>query len=1271
MKSLKIAFLAFVAAAAIAAVPAANAQTLHFAASGSSAMFQQFGISVVNDIAEGSATCGGQPVGTNCSVHHFTIKGSCSDSTLAGTPCVGVNDTRNHAIPPETATFWAAWVCPLPADCNGSNATDVWYYNQVDSTVGVRTYLGSAQTVVAAGTKAGTDLPTNTLPAALLLHGDPTGACGGPTTCDAAMIPADVYAAINNSVLNTGMTDIRPEDALFATKRANSTSTLSPWTGLGYGGGPSTLVGASIASAFTATFATPVAFGLPGGTDPFTSAAIPSTIKVFAVGEEPIVFIVNRRNSSGLGSLNGGNPWYNNVVDNVASGPMAYSPSPIGQLFGGVTCSGSSPAIGNWNGTTFTAGLPPSAADFAVNPILREALSGTMNTVEFSSFRTFGGQLKNVGGSSVSNSNVSVTTSQESNLVAVAGNAPINPLGGPQSSNPPGTPCTTNGGSGLGKRYRAVGTGEMVGKSATACSSGFTGVGCVGDSIGYTFFSFANVSALSKSTNYGYLQLDGVDPIFASYTGSEPGQATSVEQGALPACIPANNGTPGGCEATDVWASGVSFPNLRNGTYRAWSLLRAMCDTASAHCTTSSDALGTEAIIVAAQKDIHNNNNHAVADFLPFSDDNSFGVAGGFGDAQYVRSHYAFNSAVGASSNTYPSTHITPSFSILPSGLNPDQANGAGGSPEAGGDAGGCIVAALPPSVMAITDFFGTNGSGGLWTKRKFDYTPLGSNALVGVCGPGGSPNMAGAPCTASFTAQCGDATGTLGVSCNPPPTGMSIAVTGFSGANQIINGTWQVTRIINDGQIKVRVVPNSAFPSARTTASAQGSANEAGRQFGTCLFLSFGYEPDPFRRIHSVVDFIQLLNSRYLEQGFSDMEKRFIRMQPFASSGKALLFSLLLVSLSAGSWGQSSQPGPSTPQPAPKSSQADTQAGRSKENSDATGQEADPAQGNSYTATSTDNKDGKPAGSELYEDWNTLKIPTNIQAADPTPPTVKEFPEFTRELVQVAWRPADIIDLYIVKPKGVKNPPVILYLYSFPSDEERFKNDDFAKLTSQYGFASVGWVSALTGSRFHDRPMKEWFVGDLQEALATSVHDVQLILNYLDKRGDLDMSRVGMFGDGSGASIAIMAASVDPRIKALQLFGTWGDWPDWIAKSKFIQLEDERAAYLKPEFLKKVENLDPVKYLPQLKNQGLKLEYLDTDSVTPLVARQRIEKAAPLDSVIIEYASPKEFMGVAGTHGEMFDWLKQQLVPDLAVKHQVGAQAPIQAVPAMPAAQP
>lgn len=854
MTRMKLLFVALGVAAAVSMAPMANAAgpVLHFSGTGSSAMYQQFALTAVNELAATSATCaGGINVVGGCAIHHFTIKGSCADSVEPGTPCVGIVDGRNHAIPVESATYWVAWVCPVTAvgpqvDCNGSNATDAWYYDQVDSTVGVRTYLANATTAVAPGVQTGADPAGNLIKAVLFLNGDATGACGaGFTTCDAAEVPADVYSAINGSVLNTGMTDTRPEDALFATKRANSTSTLSPWTGLGYGGGPNTLIGASIASAFTQTFATPVSFALPGQTDPFTNNEVPPTIGVIPVGEEVIVLITNRRNANGLGNLQGGQPWYNNAVDNA--GVIPYSPSPIGQLFGGVNCNGSSAAIGNYpTGGPFTAGLPTGLSDFAVNPILRESLSGTMNTTEFGLFRTYGGSLATVGGSSVSNSNVVPTTSQESNLVAVAGNAPVNPLGGPQAANPPGQPCNSLGGSGLGKRYRAIGTGEEVGHSAAACSSGFTGVGCEQDSIGYTFYSFANVSPLANNADYGYLQVDGVDPIFANYAGGDPGQPATggFEQGELPGCTVANNGAgqpngpngTGGCLTTDVWTGGTSFPNVRNGTYRAWSILRAMCDTNASdltggHCLTSQDPLGTEALVASAQDDIHTNNLHSEADLVPFNDGSlgvHFGLPGGFGDAKFARSHYAFQSSVGVTNNQYPGSHITPSFSIFPAGLNADQPLGTAGSPEeAGGDAGGCIVPAnVLPNLMTVTGAFGTNPGtvgGTNYTKMKLNYNPLSAGSpaqvpLTGVCGPGAPAAYLGHSCTSSFlNAETSGATiaPTLGVNCgnavstcNPPSEGMSVAVTGFAAADNADNGAFQVTRILYDGQIKVRYEP-------------------------------------------------------------------------------------------------------------------------------------------------------------------------------------------------------------------------------------------------------------------------------------------------------------------------------------------------------------------------------------------------------------------------------------------------------------------------------
>ena len=127
------------------------------------------------------------------------------------------------------------------------------------------------------------------------------------------------------------------------------------------------------------------------------------------------------------------------------------------------------------------------------------------------------------------------------------------------------------------------------------------------------------------------------------------------------------------------------------------------------------------------------------------------------------------------------------------------------------------------------------------------------------------------------------------------------------------------------------------------------------------------------------------------------------------------------------------------------------------------------------------------------------------------------EYPAYSRELWRVEWRSFDPIDLYIIRPQSTSKPPVILYLYSYPSDTDRFRDDSYCKAVTARGIAAVGFVSALTGQRYHDRPWKEWFVSDLPEALGSTTHDVEMILNFLAPRADLDMQRVGMFGQGSG----------------------------------------------------------------------------------------------------------------------------------------------------------
>jgi len=283
-----------------------------------------------------------------------------------------------------------------------------------------------------------------------------------------------------------------------------------------------------------------------------------------------------------------------------------------------------------------------------------------------------------------------------------------------------------------------------------------------------------------------------------------------------------------------------------------------------------------------------------------------------------------------------------------------------------------------------------------------------------------------------------------------------------------------------------------------------------------------------------------------------------------------------------------------------------------------------------------------------VKEDWTSPSLRnSNLRPAAPLVGYINDYPGYTVELLQVQWRFGDPIDLYVMKPKGVRKPPVILYLYGYPAGTDRFKDEGFQKAVTKDGFAAVGFVSALTGHRYHDRPMREWFLSELQECLATSAHDVQMVLDYLATRDDLDMSRAGMFAQGSGASIAILASAIDPRIRVLDAIDPWGDWPIWMAGSPFVP-EDERAEDVKPEFLKKAADLDPIDWLPKIQATKFRLRDALFEPTTPKVAKEKLRAAVPANATVLIYKTPEEFNAVVRSKSDL-EWIQRELrsLPD------------------------
>ena len=283
---------------------------------------------------------------------------------------------------------------------------------------------------------------------------------------------------------------------------------------------------------------------------------------------------------------------------------FVYNNTGPGLSGGGFTDITYSEAAAVWDGTKGLASdLRGGVGANPLNVILREPLSGTMTTTEFNVFRTL---LPPKYGNP--------KDSQEKGIDLSVGACPG--LGCPN----PLQLASKNG----GVRLRSIGTGQMI-----SGNNGVGGIKNLADSVGYTFFSFGNVAPIAGAGGVGrYVTLDGVDPVASSYTN-----------GVLPTCTAPCPVTPG-----------TSYPHLRDGSYRAWSILRLITDASG------SNAANAQAVVSATQELI----NATVPDFVP-----AVATTDGDPGMPYYRSHFKLAGVAG----------------------NPN--NGNGGA-EKGGDVGGC-----------------------------------------------------------------------------------------------------------------------------------------------------------------------------------------------------------------------------------------------------------------------------------------------------------------------------------------------------------------------------------------------------------------------------------------------------------------------------------------------------------------------------------------------------------------------------------------------------
>ena len=572
MRGTKAFFVVVVLTAIVGLASAAHAQ-VQFVGVGSSAMFNTISAAAFTDLCSSRA-------GSDC--RHWSAKGKNSADNQNWAQGV---DSRNSAIPVEAGSFFVAWD-------NNSAPIKIWSYLNVDTIVGERLFFAVPRATQQIDSGALSTAGQNLVPPQILLNRQTSADQPDET----AGIPSAVLSAIQTT-FTAAISDVRPEDAKFEVNRILATFATNG-NGLGYGNPANTtcfqppdswtvsnILGCPIYGTWGGR-SVPVQYSITG-TDPFT--AKPAwKYKTIEVGAEPILFMYNASNTSGLGVLG---PDGNVAFKNLNRFTAAYA-------FNGILgrAQDLDPSL--------TLALQGISSNPPINPILREPLSGTMTTTEFNVFRTIE-TLKEIPTAASQETGVNLA-----NACSLGSNCP-DPLFLP--------------GPGGSVRYRAIGTGAEI-----SGVSNVGGIKHIADSIGYAFFSFGNVNPIGGASGAGrYVTLDGVDPINQGY-GSYVSDGITYAPGQLPLCV-----------APCIAAGGTSLPNVRNGSYGAWSIIRAVTDATGINLT------NTQALVTAAQNEVNN----TTADFVPFVCKDTTGLCTGEPGLHVFHSHFAPSGVAGVPHN--------------------------------------------------------------------------------------------------------------------------------------------------------------------------------------------------------------------------------------------------------------------------------------------------------------------------------------------------------------------------------------------------------------------------------------------------------------------------------------------------------------------------------------------------------------------------------------------------------------------------------------------
>lgn len=237
-------------------------------------------------------------------------------------------------------------------------------------------------------------------------------------------------------------------------------------------------------------------------------------------------------------------------------------------------------------------------------------------------------------------------------------------------------------------------------------------------------------------------------------------------------------------------------------------------------------------------------------------------------------------------------------------------------------------------------------------------------------------------------------------------------------------------------------------------------------------------------------------------------------------------------------------------------------------------------------------------------------------------------------EVIFAGRRPEDRVTATLVLAQGPGPHPAVLYVH-WLGELATTNRTEFLK--EAVGLSRFGVTSLLIDAMWSAPGWfgKGHYEGDW-DASVKQVVEIRKALDVLMAQPGVDPKRVAFVGHDFGAMYGVLAGAADRRPKTYVLMAPTATFSEWYLLRK-AQPKDKAA------YVKRMEPLDPVKWIGKLAPAPVMLQFAQTDEFVPKEKAQQLIDATQSPKLARFYAA-KHGLGTSEDVNERFRWLSKEL---------------------------